>query len=156
MNYGRQSDTAGRAVLLTRFSLTGDQGSNPWPSADMKRSAASMVKWISPPASNGTFQVRVLVEAIKDRTTSWCSWCSGSARRPVTPKVTVQSRSNTLHTSDAPGRASSLQNCRMGFESSRSCLLPTWLTQKSAGLVNRSMLVRIQPSALSRCRLLMV
>ena len=36
----------------------------------------------------------------------------------------------------------------MGFESSRSCSLPTWLTQKSAGLVNRSMLVRIQSSAL--------
>ena len=50
---------AGRAAVLTQFSFTGDQGSNPWPSA-----YASMVKRKSFLASNEEFRVRVLVEAI--------------------------------------------------------------------------------------------
>ena len=52
----------GRTALLTRLSLTGDEGSNPLPSACF---LASVVKWKSCLASNGVFWVRILAEVLK-------------------------------------------------------------------------------------------
>ena len=52
------------------------------------------------------------------------NWMSDDRRRAVF----VMSRRHFA--SDAPGRAGSLQNCWMGFKSSRSCRLPTWLDQE--------------------------
>ena len=66
-------------------------------------------------------------------------------------KVDIVRSSFRLHHSIyecAPGRADSLQNCRTGFESLRSCSIADVAEQLGAGFVNRLMLVRIQSSAL--------
>jgi hypothetical protein len=93
---GGQPDTVGRAALLRRFSLAGDEGSTPSPSALVGSwsvvrcplnsctttdngprtmdKMASMVKRTSSQASNLGFQVQILVEAL-------CPWCKGGTRR---------------------------------------------------------------------------
>jgi hypothetical protein len=64
----------------------------------------------------------------------------------------MDARPRALH-ERAPGRAGGLQNRLTGFDSSRSCCVVSrncrrGPTEKGACLVNRMMLVRIQPSAL--------
>ena len=63
---------------------------------------------------------------------TWCLWCSGHCMPGCEPGgkgSTPFGYPFDLHEC-APGRASGLQNRLTGFDSSRSCLSPTWLDRR--------------------------